>query len=128
MILLQRNFECIKHALKADYIGKTEFSNAKESKKSRTEEDKVSPQTRAQSNKEPMNCSIRLPNPISQFSKVLLFPSLQMVHIKHEGIKFQTPEDCFPMDTLDQWDWLTSDDINKALRPCSFSPHKKRRR
>ena len=51
-----------------------------------------------------------------------------MVHIKHEGIKFQTPEDRFPMDTLDQWDWLTSDDINKALRPCSFSPQKKKKK
>ena len=51
-----------------------------------------------------------------------------MVHIKHEGIKFQTPEDRFPMDTLDQWDWLTSDDINKALRPCSFSPPKKKKK
>jgi hypothetical protein len=48
-ILLQRNFECIKHARKADYIGKAELSNAKESIKSKTEEDKVRPQTRAQS-------------------------------------------------------------------------------
>ena len=69
-ILLQRNFECIKHALKADYIEKTELSNAKESIKSKTEEDKVRPQTRAQSNKEPMKRSIRVPNQISQFSKV----------------------------------------------------------
>ena len=33
---------------------------------------------------------------VSLFSKVRLFFSLQVVHIRHEGIKFQTPEDRFP--------------------------------
>ena len=57
IILLQKNFECIKHALKAGYKGKSEMTKAKESKKSKTEGDMVSPQTRAQSNKEQMNSS-----------------------------------------------------------------------
>ena len=67
--------ECIKHALKAGYKGKSEMTNAKGSKKSKTEGDVVSPQTRAQSNKEPMNSSISLPETFSQFSKVRLFLS-----------------------------------------------------
>jgi hypothetical protein len=67
IILLQKNFF---YALKAGYKGKSEMTNAKGSKKSKTEGDVVSPQTRAQSNKEPMNSSISLPKTFSQFSKV----------------------------------------------------------
>ena len=33
---------------------------------------------------------------VSMFSKVRLFLSLQIVHMRQEGIKFQTPEDLFP--------------------------------
>ncbi len=33
---------------------------------------------------------------VSLFSKVRLFLSLQMVHIRQAGIKFQTPDERFP--------------------------------
>lgn len=51
--LLKKNFECIKHAHKAGYKGKSEISIAKESKKSPIEGDEVSPHAQDQSNKEP---------------------------------------------------------------------------
>jgi hypothetical protein len=81
---------------KQDYKWILELLQAKDSKNSPTEGEDVSPQALDQSNKEAKKSSMTLAKGVSMFSKVRLFLSLQIVHIRHEGIKFQTPEDLFP--------------------------------
>ncbi len=81
---------------KQDYNGIFELLQANDSKNSPTEVEDVSPQALDQSNKETKKSSMTLATSVSMFSKVRLFLSLQIVHIRHEGIKFQTPEDLFP--------------------------------
>jgi hypothetical protein len=78
---------------KLGYNYKSEHSEAKNSP---TEGEEVRPQALDQSYKEPKNNSMILAKGVSLFSKVRLFLSLQIVHIRQEGIKFQTPEDRFP--------------------------------
>ena len=56
----------------------------------------VRPQTRAQSNNKPKNNSIIINVECSSSSKMRLLRSYQIVHIKHEGTKFQTTESCLP--------------------------------
>jgi hypothetical protein len=79
-----------------DYKGISKLLQAKDSKKSPTEGEDVSPQAQDQSNKETKKISMTLAKGVSIFSKVCLFLSLQIVHMRQEGIKFQTPEDLFP--------------------------------
>ena len=81
---------------KQDYKRMSELLQAKESKNSPTEGEDVSPQALDQSNKEAKKSSMTLAKGVSMFSKVRLYLSLQIVHIRHEGIKFQTPKDLFP--------------------------------
>jgi hypothetical protein len=81
---------------KQDYKCKSELLQAKDSKNSPTEGEDVSPQALDQSNRETKKISMTLAKGVSMFSKVRLFLSLQIVHMRHEGIKFQTPEDLFP--------------------------------
>ena len=81
---------------KQNYICKLELSIAKETRKSPTEGKEERPQALDQSYKEPKKISIILAEGVSLFSKVRLFLSLQIVHIRQEGIKFHTPEDLFP--------------------------------
>jgi hypothetical protein len=95
-LLEKENFKCIKHALKENYKRVTELSKANETKNSPTNGEEVKPQTQDQSNSTPQKVSKSLSKAISLFSKVRLFRSLQIVHIKQEGIKFHNPEDFFP--------------------------------
>jgi hypothetical protein len=81
---------------KQDYKRMSELLQAKDSKNSPTKGEAISPQALDQSNKETKKSSITFARGVSMFSKVRLFLSLQIVHIRHEGIKFQTPEDLFP--------------------------------
>ena len=81
---------------KLDYKCKSELSNAKEAKNSPTVGEEVRPQALDQSYKEPKKISMIFSKVFSVSSKVRLFLSLQMVHIRQEGIKFQTSEDLFP--------------------------------
>jgi hypothetical protein len=74
----------------------SEKSKAKEAKNSPTEGEVVRPQVLDQSYTVPKNNSMILAKRVSLFSKVQLFLSLQRVHIRQAGIKFQTPEECFP--------------------------------
>ena len=73
-----------------------DLSNAKESKNSPTDGEWVRPQALDQSYKVVKISSISLAIGVSWLSKVRLFLSLQIVHIRQEGIKFQTSEDLFP--------------------------------
>ena len=73
-------------------IYNSEKSEANEAKNSPTEGEVVRPQVLDQSYTVPKNNSMILAKGVSLFSKVRLFFSLQVVHIRHEGIKFQTPE------------------------------------
>ena len=77
---------------KLGYKCESELSNAKEAKNSPTEGEEVRPQALDQSYKEPKKVSMIFSKGVSVSSKVRLFLSLQMVHIRQEGIKFQTPE------------------------------------
>ena len=81
---------------KQNYICKLELSIAKETRKSPIEGEEERPQALDQSYTVPKNNSMILAKGVSLFSKVRLFLSLQIVHIRQEGIKFQTPEDRFP--------------------------------
>ena len=96
-VLLQTKSNCIKHALKEKItMEKHNYQKLMILKKSPSEEDEVSPQTRDQSNKEPKKSSIILPTKLSIFLKVRLFLSSHIVHIKQEGTKFHTPEEVLP--------------------------------
>jgi hypothetical protein len=94
----RKELKCIKHALKADYKSKSELelSKNKETKNSPTDGEEVNPQARDQSNKTPMKISNNLSIAVSLSSKVRLFLSHQIVHIRQEGIRFHTSEDFFP--------------------------------
>ena len=81
---------------KQGYKCKSELSKAKDSKNSSTEGEDISPQALDQSNRETKKISMTLAKGVSMFSKVHLFLSLQRVHMRQEGIKFQTPKDLFP--------------------------------
>jgi hypothetical protein len=85
---------------KENYKWTSELSNARETKNSPTDGEEVRPQALDQSNKEVKNLSITLATGLSTFSKVRLFLSLQIVHMRQEGIKFQTPEDLFSCQIL----------------------------
>jgi hypothetical protein len=74
----------------------SEKSKAKEAKNSPIEGEVVRPQALDQSYTVPKNNSMILAKGVSLFSKLRLFLSLQIVHIRKAGIKFQTPEECFP--------------------------------
>jgi hypothetical protein len=77
-------------------IYNSEKSEAKEAKNSPTEGQVVRPQALDQSYTVPKNNSMILAKGVSLFSKVQLFLSLQIVHIRQAGIKFQTPKERFP--------------------------------
>jgi hypothetical protein len=82
--------------LKLSYTCKLELSKAKESKNSPTDGEEVRPQALDQSYKVVKKSSRSLAIGVSWSSKIRLFLSLQIVHIRQEGIKFQIPEDLFP--------------------------------
>ena len=89
---------CIKsaHWGLENYKVEKEGIEPKESTKSVTIVAVVRPQILDQSNssltKEPINWSIEL----ALSSKILLLRSFHIVHIKHKGTKFHTPDICFP--------------------------------
>jgi hypothetical protein len=79
-----------------NYKWRSELSNAREAKNSPTDKEEVRPQALDQSNKEVKNMSMTLATRLFVFSKIRLFLSLQIVHVRQEGIKFQTPKDLLP--------------------------------
>ena len=82
--------------LKLSYSCKVELWKAKEAKNSPTDGEIVRPQALDQSYKLIQKISRSLANGVSWSSKIRLFLSLQIVHIRQEGIKFQTLKHLFP--------------------------------
>jgi hypothetical protein len=72
---------------KRGYNYNSEKSKVKEAKNSPTEVEVVRPQALDQSYKESKNNSMILAKGVSLFLKVRPFLSLQIVHIRHAGIK-----------------------------------------
>ncbi len=94
----------------------------------------VKPQTLAQSNKELTRAPFSWSIDLAWSSNAQLLRSVQIVHIKHKGTRFQTPELCFPnqflhpnnrsttLPTITHWipkDWNTKLHNSYATLQCN---------